>query len=82
MVVNFADGDAGGDGPFDRDVLATAMAMIERYGPGATWRARKRVAWLSGPRDTRARLLWTHVVAAIAFLEAIARWGGVAASRQ
>ena len=76
MMAMVADDDVGADGPFDRDVLSTAMAMLERYGERALNRARNRVAWLSGPRNARARLLWTHVVAAIAFLEATARWRG------
>jgi hypothetical protein len=81
MMAMLADDDVG-EGAFDRDVLSTAMAMLERYGERALNRARNRVAWLSGPRDARARLLWMHVVAAIAFLQGTARWRSKTAIRQ
>jgi hypothetical protein len=77
-----ARSEASHGGPFDRDVLSAAMVMQERYGAFAIQRARNRVAWLAGPRNARARLLWTHVVAAIAFLEGIARWRRVDAIPQ
>jgi hypothetical protein len=74
MVPMHADGDGRHASPFDRDVLSTAMAMLERYGERALARARNRVAWLGRPGDARVRALWTHVVAAIAFLEGNAGW--------
>jgi hypothetical protein len=82
MMAMLADDDVGEGGPFDRDVLSTAMAMLERYGERALNRARNRVAWLSGPRNARVRLLWMHVVVAIAFLEGTARWRSKATVRQ